>query len=323
MCPSARGPTIQGPPEPSQTNPNAAQPEPPAAIGASLLLPAGVNCAHCGYELQGLNRHSCCPECATPIEQSLRGDALIFADPQRLRRLRLGAECLAWGGFAWVFLAFLGWAIRAFLSMLIPSDPFFATALVLIVHVAVVSVLCFGVCIVTSEDETDPHTHHRRWLKPATRWIMLPGYVIQELSVLMFFASTGGGGIGGTIIMFTLTTSVFGWALMFKCVGNLYRRGRVRRLAQWADFVSVSLFLSFGLACFFWLIIGMLALVPPSAAMGLGVLLGLLPIGIAVLLVATLLAAFVVLVELGSWIQKARQRSEAIHNAAKNATSLF
>ncbi|MCH8251137.1 MAG: hypothetical protein IID36_01655 [Planctomycetes bacterium] len=53
-------------------------------------------CAHCGYNLRGLSPEGSCPECATPVAQSLRGDLLEHADREWLERLRFGTTLLLW-----------------------------------------------------------------------------------------------------------------------------------------------------------------------------------------------------------------------------------
>lgn len=53
-------------------------------------------CIGCGYNLRGLSPESRCPECATPIAQSIRGNLLKHSDPQWLERLRFGTSLKLW-----------------------------------------------------------------------------------------------------------------------------------------------------------------------------------------------------------------------------------
>lgn len=53
-------------------------------------LPAGARCAACRYNLAGLSAGSACPECALPVEDSLKPGLLRFADRQWLGRVADG-----------------------------------------------------------------------------------------------------------------------------------------------------------------------------------------------------------------------------------------
>lgn len=48
-------------------------------------------CLRCGYDLRGLVATGNCPECNTPVFQSLQGAKLRFAEPSYVRTLRTGA----------------------------------------------------------------------------------------------------------------------------------------------------------------------------------------------------------------------------------------
>jgi len=61
-----------------------------------IELQEDVACTRCGYNLRGLTREGLCPECGTPILQSVRGDLLKFADPAWLDRLRFGTSLKLW-----------------------------------------------------------------------------------------------------------------------------------------------------------------------------------------------------------------------------------
>ncbi len=65
-----------------------------AAPSPSLNHPQPIHtprCLSCGYDLSGLPETGVCPECAAPIERSLRGNLLRFASPAYLKTLRTGA----------------------------------------------------------------------------------------------------------------------------------------------------------------------------------------------------------------------------------------
>ncbi len=56
----------------------------------SNQLNEDILCVSCAYNLRGLREDGKCPECGIPIERSLWGDLLRYADACWLRRLRLG-----------------------------------------------------------------------------------------------------------------------------------------------------------------------------------------------------------------------------------------
>jgi hypothetical protein len=55
-----------------------------------------VPCVHCGYNLRGLTRDKFCPECGTPINRSIFGNQLRYADPGWLEKVRLGTSLKLW-----------------------------------------------------------------------------------------------------------------------------------------------------------------------------------------------------------------------------------
>lgn len=79
-------------------------------------------CVGCGYDLHLLERKGLCPECATPVERSMRGDVLRFASPSFTRPLATGARILFWSYVFWPFQQVLS------LVLVIPLVAFGAAA---------------------------------------------------------------------------------------------------------------------------------------------------------------------------------------------------
>lgn len=75
---------------PEATPPPFAQPSP------AEILQEDRACARCGYNLRGLQSDGMCPECGAPIEHSLQGNMLKFADGGWLGKVKLGIALKLW-----------------------------------------------------------------------------------------------------------------------------------------------------------------------------------------------------------------------------------
>jgi len=71
-------------------------PIPVAAVEASTIVLADTPCRKCQYNLRGLSTDGRCPECATPVGLSTRGDLLRYSDPAWVGTLRAGVMCMLW-----------------------------------------------------------------------------------------------------------------------------------------------------------------------------------------------------------------------------------
>jgi hypothetical protein len=114
------------------------------------ILPSGVLCAGCAYDLAGLRRDGLCPECGKPIIETLRGNWLSFADRSWLRKVRRGIYAIVysfWAVLCSIILWFLALIALMGAQMLPanlanPVESFFDASL------SVLSVLLFGVVVV-------------------------------------------------------------------------------------------------------------------------------------------------------------------------------
>lgn len=88
------------PPIPSRIPPHALS----STLGPDGRIDCDWVCRGCGYNLRGQLPDGICPECATAVAQSLRGDELRFADPVWIGRIYLGISWLMYGlMFAFLF----------------------------------------------------------------------------------------------------------------------------------------------------------------------------------------------------------------------------
>lgn len=59
------------------------------------VVPTGLRCAECGFDLRAQRHDHCCPECGHPVARSLRGRRLEWADRPWLVSVRAGTAMLA------------------------------------------------------------------------------------------------------------------------------------------------------------------------------------------------------------------------------------
>jgi len=87
-----------------------------------------IPCRKCGYTLRGLKIQDVCPECATPVGRSVRGDLLRYCDPEWVALLVRGMNWIACaivagfmlGCFAGPFARYMPstvWSIAVYLRM--------------------------------------------------------------------------------------------------------------------------------------------------------------------------------------------------------------
>ncbi|MCB9837766.1 MAG: hypothetical protein H6813_00365 [Phycisphaeraceae bacterium] len=77
-------------------------------------------CAVCGYSLRGLAVNANCPECATPVQDSLRGKQMRHANPEYVRRLRSGARMITLGALLPIPVIFLAMMMMTALTLVGP-----------------------------------------------------------------------------------------------------------------------------------------------------------------------------------------------------------
>jgi len=82
-----------------------------ARVDERGMILCDVSCRRCAYNLRGLNRDGLCPECATPVAVSMRGDLLRFSDPVWVGKLARGAHYAFWGVFVGLAAACVGQTI--------------------------------------------------------------------------------------------------------------------------------------------------------------------------------------------------------------------
>lgn len=144
-------------------------------------------CRRCGYNLKTLQADAKCPECGTPVADSLRGNRLRDADPQWIERVELGIKLKLWN----IVLGILGGAVVGFLV----TQGFPDASMVLVALAASVVGLCATFNITTQEPrialQDDPEKL-RRALRVCA--------VVAFVGGLLTHADVGGGAVALELI---------------------------------------------------------------------------------------------------------------------------
>src|SRR5690242_2831255 len=84
----------------------------PPQLSAEWVVETDALCRRCGYNLRGLPLDGRCPECATPVGLSLRGDLIRFSDPRWSARVVGGLAVVFWASIVMVGLSVLTYCLR-------------------------------------------------------------------------------------------------------------------------------------------------------------------------------------------------------------------
>ncbi|MFO0831111.1 MAG: hypothetical protein U0637_04610 [Phycisphaerales bacterium] len=85
-------------------------------VGTPQLVEGDRGCATCGYNLRGLAVGARCPECALPVEDSLRENLLAYSGYEYRRRLIIGFHAVFWGTVLSVALSLLSSVLMVVLA---------------------------------------------------------------------------------------------------------------------------------------------------------------------------------------------------------------
>src|SRR3954452_13588827 len=98
---------------------------PSPAVDPAGNVISDVPCRRCSYNLRGLNYAGRCPECGTPVGQSVYGNLLRFSDPLWVDKLARGVNLILWGIVASIVGGIVGSVMRA-------VDPMFGQLVIFI-----------------------------------------------------------------------------------------------------------------------------------------------------------------------------------------------
>ncbi len=206
------------------------------------VVPTGVVCRSCEYELGGLFADGPCPECGLPIQASIRGDALALADPEWLGRLQRGAWVIVWTTLAWVGLIVLG---RPAVALFTQGAPASVAGMALKIVLAGLSLwFLLGIWRVTTpEHDLKPRGRRLIYL---VRILMITGVllnVVQRFGTLSRAPMVPGGMLAYSWLDEFLAAAAWA-ALMFHLTGLARRAGAANMSnSAWITgwFIAVSL----------------------------------------------------------------------------------
>lgn len=178
----------------------AVSPVDPSTIG---LYSEGVRllddrpCLRCGYNIRGLMDTGICPECGSPVRDSLRGNLLRYASPEYVARLERGARLVWWSIAVVLLMIIVGVAISAMAAgMGGPGGPVWGGtaigSLFALVMLASSALGLFGWWMLSTRDPAD-----QRDSAANSRQVLRATLVISAACALVNFAlgaTTGGPG---------------------------------------------------------------------------------------------------------------------------------
>ena len=238
-------------------------------------------CRHCGYNLRGLRRAGNCPECNTPIEMSLRGNLLQYADPAWVETVSKGLTIILWMILVWFVAAIVG----GFLA--VATSPVFGLAIFLVAQIGNV----YGVWLMTEPDPSGVGEDPNLTARKVVRIALLIGVVSQVLTLIDEGLRPGGAvsvllGLAAGLCVLVSLVGEFAKYIFYE---QIALRIPEDKLAQRARFLRWPFTISFGLMLFLQFLTALLtpaaagpAPGPAPAAMTVACL--MIPVGLAVLI---------------------------------------
>jgi hypothetical protein len=129
-------------------------------------------CRTCGYNLRTLSVEKICPECATPVAASLKGDLLSGCDPDWLAELGRGGRLL-------IVSYILSWVMYGYGMGMVPR-----TGIQLIVTAAIFLLRLAGVWMLTLPDPSGLGEIQYGRPRTIARWLVVAEIVAKGLTMM-------------------------------------------------------------------------------------------------------------------------------------------
>lgn len=282
----------------------------PPADTRPQVVPTGVVCRACEYELGGLLADGNCPECGLPIQASIRGDALALAEPVWLKQLQSGGWIIVWTTLAWLGIRAAG---APSIALFTQGKLTLAASLTLKVVLTALSLwFLLGIWrLTTPEHDLKPSGRRLLYL---IRILMIAGVmlnVVQRFGTLSRAPMVPGGMLAYEWLDEFLATAAWS-AIMFHITG-LARRAGAARMSNSAWITGWFIAVSLGVALV-TLLIGVLvaAAVVPGAPGGL--LMAILGCWGAIVIPVALIFALIIVGQFAHRLELVRYRAMAIRS---------
>lgn len=231
-------------------------------VSDTQTITQDMSCLRCGYNLRGLRSDGHCPECGSPVERSLHGDQLRFADPNWLNTLRRGVALMLWNLLIVMVISML-----AGLTAVLGAPP----VVMQLATVIAAALALAAMYLVTAPEPTESFAGQTVKLRKAVR----------ILAVIAFVGAIWQQGIGlfGGVVLLSIG-AMLGFIGGFGHVGLLallrrfalrvpdFRLASQTRIVLWAYAIGYGGALLVGLGAGIWMasVGGPAALAPPGAA---------------------------------------------------------
>lgn len=202
------------------------------------VIAADTPCVICGYNLRGLRHGGRCPECGSPINRSVYGDFLRYADSVWLKKLLLGVRLKLWN----IVIGFVLGAPAGIAAILLRrGGPPILTGLQIIGGAIGIA----AVFLITAQEPRTALSEDAVTLRKAVRLCTIIAFVGQLLAQI--------GAFLGPIVWLTVIGSIIGIAAVAAYFGEFIylrrfalripneRLARSTRIVMWGMGITMAL----------------------------------------------------------------------------------
>ncbi len=227
------------------------------APGSDPVVQNDHGCMTCGYSLRGLAQSTKCPECGTPVADSLRGDLLFYRNTDYIHTLKKGLSLILNGILVQLIVTIFGGIGIAMLSAAAVATvpPFVMDFVIPGVGTAVSAVILLGWWWFTAQDPGVANQDEPK-ARLVVRGAVIASLVIAIAALLVPFLPSSPSQFGAreaiAIVLGIGSTAAFATQFF---AGMLYVRGMARRLPNEKIYKRAK---SRMIACPIWYTVGIL-----------------------------------------------------------------